>query len=61
MRREFKMANGRSIQPPFRRAMLALAIAGVAATVYGCFSVHVHKDEEQPSPVIVVPNDHPNP
>ena len=44
-----------------KRVTLALAIAGVTATVSGCLSVHVHKDEEQPSPVIVVPNDHTNP
>jgi hypothetical protein len=61
MRREIKMADGHSIQPLLKRGLLALAIAGVAATVCGCLSVHVHKDEEQPSPVIVVPNDHPNP
>jgi hypothetical protein len=44
-----------------KRFMLALIITGVAATFCGCLSVHVHKDEEQPSPVIIVPNDHPNP
>jgi len=45
----------------FKRGLLPLAIAGAAMLFSGCISVHVHKDEEQPSPVIVVPNDHPNP
>ena len=45
----------------FKRGLLPLAIAGAAVLFCGCISVHVHKDEDQPPPVIVVPNDHPNP
>jgi hypothetical protein len=63
MRNELRV-NGRGTAKAgkiLKRAALVLAIAGVASTFCGCLSVHVHKDEEQPSPVIVVPQDHPNP
>jgi len=61
MKTKLQNVNKLSVQPLFKRALLALAIAGVAATACGCLSVHVHKDEEKASPVIVVPSDHPNP
>jgi hypothetical protein len=60
MRSELKTANEFLVPPFFKRVLLAMMITGAAAIVCGCLSVHVHK-EEQPSPVIVVPNDHPNP
>ncbi len=41
-----------------QRALLALAIAAVAATVSGCISVHTDKEVDHP---VVVPEDHPNP
>jgi hypothetical protein len=44
-----------------KRALLALAIGGAVLTFSGCFSVHVHHETDQPAPVIVVPQDHPNP
>jgi hypothetical protein len=52
-----KFASGRAV----RRALLALGVAAAAATISGCLSVHVHKDVDQPAPVVVVPSDHTNP
>jgi len=44
------LGDGRTL----RQALLAIAAAGIAATISGCFSVHTQKDP-QPQ-VIVVPN-----
>jgi hypothetical protein len=44
-----------------RRALLAISIMAAAAALSGCLSVHVHKDVDQPAPVIVVPNNQPSP
>ena len=51
-----------------KQALLGLAIGGVAAVGAGCLSVHVQKETDQPptviqqpAPVIVQPNDQPNP
>lgn len=44
-----------------KRALLSLAIGGIAAAGAGCLSIHTHKDVEQPAPVVVAPNNPPNP
>jgi hypothetical protein len=44
-----------------KRALLVLVIGGAAILFSGCLSVNVHKETDQPAPVVVVPNDHPNP
>jgi hypothetical protein len=43
------------------RALLSLAVAGVAVTLSGCLSIHTQKETDHPAPVIVVPQNNPNP